>query len=64
MNRVKTEKIVETCVKLAGHRTFQTDLPTSSKRMELLNSPKFNLFCVQRDTRQRSQKGVVRFEVP
>ena len=62
--RVKTENIMETCVKMAGHRIFRTDKPTSSKRKEILNFPYFNSFCVQGDTRQKPQKEVDRFDVP
>jgi hypothetical protein len=62
--RVKTENIMETCVKLAGHRISWTDIPTSSKRKEMLNFPYFNSLCVQGDTKQKPQKEVVRFDVP
>jgi hypothetical protein len=54
--RVKTENIMDTCVKLAGHRIFWTDMLTSSERKEIQNSPHFNSFCVQGDTKQKPQK--------
>lgn len=62
--RVKTENNTETCVKLAGHRIFWTDIPTSSKRKEILSFPYFNSFCVQGNTKQKPQKEEVTFDVP
>ena len=49
--RVKTQNIMETCVKLAGHKIFWTDIPTSSTRKEILNFPYFNSFSAQGDTK-------------
>jgi hypothetical protein len=62
--RVKTENIIENCVKTGQSQDCLDWHPTSSKPKEILNSLKCKTFCVQGATKQKPQKEVVRFDVP